>query len=489
MDLSLLAALASTLSPQGDVRPLQGDAGSAAPAAVSHDDSNKAGVVASQPAAPSRPSAAASSSQEAQGTAGPISVGGGAKPGLGEGATPLVGSPRLQSMLTEPMAQMDGDEAVVRGKNYKAILSNEGLRFSPVVGNRPNADVTLRLDSIERGGEPLAVVNSKAGVKNGALSIDRGVAVEAYGYDLDSIEQTFTFDELPGAGDLVVRMNVETDLIGEQRGSEVVFTNDIAEVRYSEAFVYDATGAKTPIATAFDGSSIELTVPASYLANAVLPVTIDPVLNTFAFGGGTLDDSKPDIAFNVGSLEYFVVFEDFVSATDADTYGFTLSSTGTVDSASFLSLSTGSTDVRRPRVALNVNTETFMVVAAGLPSGETNRQIFGQMVAIDAGTTTGLNPSPAFVVNDNPGNRDCSDPDVAGNTFPSNTESFAVVWNRVFSPTDRDIHARIVNVDESFVTGRINVDNSVSDDRECRISSSIGDTSVADYYNIVWIRG
>lgn len=413
------------------------------------------------------------------------------KPGAAADSAELFDLPtRVASMITRPMVEVTADEAVVRGLAYKAILSESGLRYTPVVGRRANADVEFNLKSIEVGGEPLPLFSGSAIDSGSALQIDRGSAVESYRYDLEQIEQTFTFQEIPGSGNLVVRMGVKTGLSASMQDGEIVFQNDIAQVNYSRAFVLDASGVRTPIETTWSEGEIALTVPASYLAGATLPITIDPVLTSFVFAGGTLDDTKPDLAFDKSQNKYFVAFEDFVSATDSDLYGFSLSASGVVDSASFTILSLGSIDMRRPRVAVNQFNETFMVVAAGLPSGGTNKRIYGQRVEVTPAASTGLTVNSIFEINDSPGTYDCSTPDVAGNTFPSGINAFAVTWERRFNATDRDIHARIINIDETFATGRVNIDNSgLNDDYVPRISSSIGNTATADYYNVVWVRG
>ncbi|WP_145195023.1 hypothetical protein [Planctomycetes bacterium Poly30] len=396
---------------------------------------------------------------------------------------------RVQSLIQRPLVQVTADEAVVRGTAYKAILSGTGLTFRPIVGKQGSADVEFSLRSIRVGGEPLALRNGAPFDGGSALQIDRGAAIEAYHYDLDKIEQTFTFHELPGSGDLVVRMDVTTELQARVDGAGILFENELARVNYGRAFVLDASGEPTPIETTWTPGEIALTVPASYLAGATLPITIDPLISSFVFAAGTLDDSKPDVAYDKSQNKYFVAFEDVASATDADLYGFSLSAGGVVDAASFVSLAIGSIDMRRPRVAVNQGGETFMVVAAGLPSGDTNRRIYGQMVAVAPANPTGLSVGTPFEVNDSPGTSDCSSPDVAGNTFDSISNAFAVTWERRFSATDRDIHGRIVNLNETFATGRINIDNSGAEDLTPRISSSIGNTATADYYNVVWVRG
>ncbi|MEM1451845.1 MAG: hypothetical protein AAGI22_22240, partial [Planctomycetota bacterium] len=365
--------------------------------------------------------------------------------------------------------------------------------YSPIVGNRPDASVRLSLHSVTRGGTALPLDPDVAlRDVNGRLEVDRGSLVEAYDYDLQSVEQLFRFDALSGSGDLVVTMDVDTDLAMRGGPDGIVFWNDIAQVNYSNAFVYDANGVKVPIETTWDQRSISLTVPASFLAGATHPITIDPVINSFAFGGGTVDDSEPDIAFDRDENRYLVVFEDFATATDTDLYYFAVDENGNVDSASFSALAIGSAVAyTKPAVAVNDAADQFLVVAAGLPSGGTNRQIDGFLIDVTPATATGYTDGSAFTISDNPGGFDCFNADVAGDTFFAVTpNSYLVTWTRTFSATDNDVHGRMVASDGTLTTGRINIENSgANNDIQCSVSASIGDaTGGGDYYNVVWIR-
>ena len=82
-------------------------------------------------------------------------------------------------------------------------------------------------------------------------------------------------------------------------------------------------------------------------------------------------------------------------------------------------------------------------------------------------------------------------PDVGGSwdTIASAAD-FCVVYERVFSATDHDILARVVNTDGTFLTNVITLSNSsANNDFAPAISKSRGDESFAgDYWNVAWIR-
>ena len=110
---------------------------------------------------------------------------------------------------------------------------------------------------------------------------DHGV-IEVYDVGCGGVEQSFVLHSEPAAkGDLVIRGRVTTPLTAEpqRRHGPLVFRDAKGEavVEYGVAFVFDASGRRLDLETAWDGTHIELRVPASWLANASYPVTVDPL--------------------------------------------------------------------------------------------------------------------------------------------------------------------------------------------------------------------
>ncbi len=444
------------------------------------DARDKAGAV------PAVPAPAAELPMESTGA--PEPAGPAVRSERSEFASGLTGTATVDGLLTAPMVARDGDALVVRGRGYKMTASPEEFVFSPVVGKRRDSSLGMGIREILVGGEALELAPAGAVADvDGRVEIDRGAVVEAYDYELDSVEQLFRFDSLPGAGDLVLTLDLDTDLAVTEGPAGLRFSNGIAAIDYSDAFVLDVDGGKTPIETTWTRETVTLTVPAAYLATAHFPVTIDPVLTNFGFSGGTQDDSEPDLAFDRDNDEYLAVFQDFVSVNDSDLYVFGVSTAGSVRPGSFSSVALGGTEHTKPAIAVNDAADQFLVVAT---AGATNSRIEGFLINVTPGVGSGYDAGAAFVVNDNPGGFPCSNADVAGNTFGTvNTFGYAVTWTREFSATDRDVHARIVDSAGNLTTGRISVDNSSQNDVQCSISSSIGGSDIGgNYYNVVWVR-
>lgn len=85
----------------------------------------------------------------------------------------------------------------------------------------------------------------------------------------------------PPPGDLVVTGRLTTDLCAspthDRHGPIEFCDGGEPTIVYGAAFAVDASGAREPITTAYDGQRISLRLPAAWLATARFPVTIDPL--------------------------------------------------------------------------------------------------------------------------------------------------------------------------------------------------------------------
>ena len=153
--------------------------------------------------------------------------------------------------------------------------------------------------------------------------------VEAYDVRAEGLEQTFVVDQLPAAGDLVIRGAVTSALRADQaapRHQSLTFVDAEGRslVQYGNAFVFDAAGRRAEITTGYADGEVTLTVPGSWLANATLPVTVDPMLTRvqlISWGAATfgqveaIDIARDDVATTSNVM---VVYSRAASATDND---------------------------------------------------------------------------------------------------------------------------------------------------------------------------
>ncbi len=177
----------------------------------------------------------------------------------------------------------DGTLAVFGG-TYKATFGRDGASYIPFLGSSAprNFPVTFRMLGASMGDESLEVDLSAAPSFEGTSAVyGRGACVERYDTRVSELEQLFDFASLPGSGDLVVRLDVESEQAGAALGDGLAWTNELGGVSYSSAVAIARRGRCVAASTTLEGDVVELRVPAAFVASAALPLTIDPVITTF----------------------------------------------------------------------------------------------------------------------------------------------------------------------------------------------------------------
>jgi hypothetical protein len=325
----------------------------------------------------------------------------------------------------EPFLSFDepGDGTLwVRGERYKAGFDTEGRTFIPFLGGHAPRNFPLRftLESVSRGDVALPVAERVAPRREGnRIVFDRGGIQERYECTPEGIEQVFVVEGAAGAGDLVVRMRVETDLTYAGIGEEgVAFSAEgLGEVRYGGAVAFDEGGSSVEAIRSFDGSAIELRVPSAFVAAATGAVTIDPLISVFCISCSTTDHFNPDASYDETTDRFLVVFEKPFSAMDHDIYSLELDTNGAVVPGSGTFVEVGPGDWRNPRVANNNAANRHLVVA------EAGGAIWGRLR--NAGSTSMLSPFSIWT-----GYPGCTgdSPDVGGDPSPTGATLFLVVW-------------------------------------------------------------
>lgn len=395
---------------------------------------------------------------------------------------------RLQHVLVDSTAV--AGEVWAAGQGWKASFDAAGMTFIPRFGRSApkNYPTSFTLERVTLGGEPISFKAAALASTSDKVVLDRGAVREVYHLGLEAIEQTFVFAELKGQGDLVVQVSVETELQVIASADSIRFVDErFGEVHYGRAYAVDATGHKVEIERAWTGSEIVLTVPAAFVAEAALPLTIDPPLGTrFTNGFGTTDDdSEPDAAWDSATSLYWFSWEDYTSATDRDVFVSSISTSGVQGTTVAVDLTP--TYWATPSIAANPSRATVFVVASVTTDGPGTSVagIEGRVLS----TTTGLFGSSAFVIDQTA--FDCVLPDVGGGrTAFGNIADYCVVWQRTLSPTNSYIQARTVQSNGTFLAAALHVTTSSNDDdRAPVISKSRGDELfVGDFWNIAWIR-
>jgi hypothetical protein len=374
------------------------------------------------------------------------------------------------------------------GAGYKSQFNADGATYIPYFG--PSAPqlypITFGLQSVTVGGNPVAFSTNVDPTHVGStIAFDRGTFVESYLMEVGSVEQTFTFGSLPAGGDLVVRVGIDTSLGSSESADGFRFGNDLGYVNYGHATAIDANGRAVTATSILEDGAVEIRVPASFLASAVYPVTIDPIVTTFSVDSSTSDDSSPDVAFVGG--RYLACFERVFAATDHDVWAqqYDLSGTLVASSGAYIDFTTGYW--ADPRAASNNLANNYMVAAAvGIPSSAA--RVIMARTRDAASTTMGVQ----FTVSTGASGTDQFNPDIGGDPVLSGPTYYMVTWESEFTTTDHDIYARLISSGSVLQgTGPILVDFSTQDDRRPSISKCDGQapfTFANQRWTIVWDR-
>jgi hypothetical protein len=265
----------------------------------------------------------------------------------------------------------------------------------------------------------------------------------------------------------------------------LAFENELGAVRYGRATAIDARGASVACPTDLADGSVEIRVPASFLASAELPLVIDPVVTTFTIDNSLEDRLVPDVAYEFNNQRYMVCHEETFSANDHDVVVEMRSNTGAYVDRAYVDMSL-SEYWANPSVASNRHYLNYLVVAeVGLPSSGA-RVIRGRFIFADLTAGGVIFVGSGITISDNAETGEKIHPDVGSDPRDQTDSYYLIVWERVFSATDHDVHARAIRGDFGAFTGTFYIDDSGSThDRNPSISESCG---FSGRHHVAWER-
>lgn len=371
-----------------------------------------------------------------------------------------------------------------RGNVFKGQFNTNGATYIPNFGPQApqNYPLNFRLSGASVGGTPIAFSADAPATRAGdAVQFERGGLTEIYAISPDAVEQEFVFQSLPGSGELSLNLAVESELSGSTGADGIRFSNDLGSVGYGQATAIDAAGHRVECATTLDGNSIQIRVPAGFVADAVLPLTIDPVLTTFTIWNSGGYDTSADVAFDSNTNRYLVCWEDQFSTSDHDIYAQEYDTTGALVSGSFEYIDFTTNYWYQPRVANNHIGANFLVVATVVGSPYA---VWGRTYTASAGAL-----SAQFPISAEPG-YNCLNPDVGGDPVSAGPTYFLVVWERDYASGDDDIHGQLVDSTGALSGGLILIDNSAGTlDFNPTVSKSDGQAPYSTQnWTVTWTR-
>lgn len=262
-----------------------------------------------------------------------------------------------------------GDGAIwVLGRNYKARVDSRGLTYVPFLGSCAprNYPVGFALRSASIDGAELAIDSGGPPIRDGGrIWIDHGAVTEILDVSLDSIEQSFVVRRGAGTGELLVDLDVDTELPSDVDGTGTWFRSPYGAVQYGRARTFDAEGRELATTSLASGTSIGFTVAADEVARASGELTIDPIITTVTLDSSDLDDRFPDVAYDVSNDCYIVVFERIYSQSDHDIFcQMVAGATGQPIANTWSYIDFTWEDWRQPSVANMNNIDKFLVAAS-----------------------------------------------------------------------------------------------------------------------------
>ncbi|HEX5053280.1 MAG TPA: hypothetical protein VFZ65_16005 [Planctomycetota bacterium] len=273
------------------------------------------------------------------------------------------------------------------GASWKASFDARGFTAIPFFGSDAprNFPVRFELAQATVGGEPLALADGEPVWNGNQVRTPRGALTEVIDASLDQLEQSFVFDALPNRGAIGVDVHVTTELAASAIDGGLRFANEIGHLDYTKANAVDAAGQRLPLAMTWNGSSVHMEIPASFVQKARLPIVLDPLLNSgpvYAGFYGTHTQHDPQIASfqSLGGRTLIIYLSDY-SATDRDCWGELFDGGLNLVHAEFM-IDFTANDWVKTAVAANNYAQNFLVVAE-IHSGTTS-WIGGRLVAANA---------------------------------------------------------------------------------------------------------
>ncbi len=380
---------------------------------------------------------------------------------------------RLPGAGERPLIDERSDGTIwVGAETYKAGFDRSGARFVPFLGSQAqrNWPAAFRGKRVTLGGKELPCLDAAPRLVGDAVEFARGGMIERYVLRGDGLEQTFGFESLAERAEIVVTVGAETEHEVMPFGDGHRFSCPDGSFEYGRATAIDAAGRQLALTTRWTGQGFEISVPASFVAEASLPLWIDPLIyTTYFFASSSRELRTPDIAWDTSASRGTICWERVFSATDRDVYaGICDGAMGPVGSVLTVDISTD--DWRGPRIAGNELADQALVVAEVVPVGSSASVVRGRTVTGFASPVVGAE----FLIANNAGN-----PDVGGVRELTAAAPYLVAYEYHFSAIDHDIYGQLVNTDGTLAGGSIGIDTSSGFEERPESSKSCGNGSAS----------
>lgn len=211
------------------------------------------------------------------------------------------------------------------GPGYSARFTGGGIEFTPALGATAlgRTGLHLRLVSIFRGRDLVPLGRAEEPLENGNLvHMAHGPDVgERFEVLAQGIEHSFMFARPLGReGDLVVRMEVTTDLAPDLRDGVRFRAGESGAVTIGGVTGIDADGRRAAGSSTYEAGILEYRLPHGFVSSATYPLTLDPLLGTVisVLPEASQPVASVDVAYDAASADYLIVWTRTLSATSSE---------------------------------------------------------------------------------------------------------------------------------------------------------------------------
>jgi hypothetical protein len=212
------------------------------------------------------------------------------------------------------------------GANWKASFDARGFEFVPFFGSAAPRNFPLRLElaSATVAGRALALADGEPTAVAGTVRTPRGALTELVATRPDHVEQSFEFATLPARGELAVEVRITGEFAASPIEHGLRFANEHGHVDYTKAIAVDAAGRRQELAIEWHGERARMVIPAAFVAEAQLPLVLDPTLTGWfglASGQSALQHDMDVASFQSSGGRTLVIYQRQWSLTDQDCWG------------------------------------------------------------------------------------------------------------------------------------------------------------------------
>jgi hypothetical protein len=317
------------------------------------------------------------------------------------------------------------------GRSYEALFDERGARFLAALGRQApfTHELSFEAVALEQGGARLELLPDAPKIDGLTAVFERAPGVrERFEVRREGLEHSLVVGAPLGAGDLELHIDLGGSVAGlGERMSDGThrFASAFGGVDVGRLTVLDAAGKSAQGDVRLEGGQLVYSAPGEFLAEAVWPVTLDPLIGA-NFGVSTsIDaDEQPDAAFEEVNFNYMVVWRRVLSATSAQVRGLRLDgSTLAVEGGTIFLDSVAGTLNGRPRIATANGVARFVVTWT--QESVTPSQVLVETIHPGTGAEQ---PVVAVATSTTPGAFQRAD--IGGEALGSGFNRMLVVWDR-----------------------------------------------------------